>query len=55
MTSCIDTNALKYGFCRAGITRVANDCTSDFKYPKELYLLVSKMLMETPQKQGRWL
>jgi nitroreductase len=39
----------------AGITRVTDYYTSDYKYPKTLHLRVSKMLMETLQEQGLWL
>ncbi|MGB5059526.1 MAG: nitroreductase family protein [Candidatus Promineifilaceae bacterium] len=39
----------------AGITRVTDYYTSEFKYPKELHLRVSKMLIETLQAQGLWL
>ncbi len=39
----------------AGITRVTDYYTSEYKYPKELHVQVSKMLMETLQDQGLWL
>jgi nitroreductase len=39
----------------AGITRVTDYYTSEFKYSKELHARVSKMLMETLQEQGLWL
>ena len=39
----------------AGIKRVTDFYTSDFKYPKELHYRVSKMLIETLQAQGLWL
>ena len=39
----------------AGITRVTDYYTSEFKYSKELHLRVSKMLIETLQAQGLWL
>jgi nitroreductase len=39
----------------AGITKVTDYYTSEFKYSKELHLRVSKMLMETLQEQGLWL
>jgi hypothetical protein len=39
----------------AGITRVSDYYTSEFKYPKEFHLRVSKMLMETLKGQGLWL
>ena len=47
--------ALREELAAAGITRVTDYYTSDFKYPKELHLRVSKMLMETLQEQGLWL
>jgi nitroreductase len=39
----------------AGITRVTDYYTSEFKYPKKLHLRISKMLIETLQAQGLWL
>ena len=39
----------------AGINRVTDYYTSEFKYPKELHHRISKMLMETLQEQGLWL
>ncbi len=39
----------------AGITRVADYYTSDYKYSKDLHHRVSKMLIETLQEQGLWL
>ena len=39
----------------AGITKVTDYYTSEFKYPKELHRRVSKMLIETLQEQGLWL
>lgn len=39
----------------AGITRVTDYYTSEFKYPKELHQRISEMLVETLQKQGLWL
>lgn len=39
----------------AGITKVTDYYTSDYKYPKALQLRVSKMLIETLQEQGLWL
>lgn len=39
----------------AGIKHVTDYYTSEFKYPKELHLRVSKMLIETLQTQGLWL
>ncbi|MCA9948701.1 MAG: nitroreductase family protein [Anaerolineales bacterium] len=39
----------------AGITKVTDYYTSDFKYPKALHQRISKMLMATLQAQGLWL
>jgi len=39
----------------AGINRVTDYYTSEFKYPKELHHRISKMLIETLQEQGLWL
>jgi nitroreductase len=39
----------------AGITKVTDYYTSEFKYSKELHQRVSKMLFETLQEQGLWL
>ena len=39
----------------AGITRVTDYYTSEFKYSKELHRSVSEMLIETLQEQGLWL
>jgi len=39
----------------AGIKRVTDFYTSEFKYPKELHQRISKMLIETLQEQGLWL
>lgn len=39
----------------AGITKVTDYYTSEFKYPKELHRRVSEMLIETLQSQGLWL
>lgn len=39
----------------AGITRVTDYYTSEFKYSKELHREVSEMLIVTLQKQGLWL
>ncbi len=39
----------------AGITRVTDYYTSEFKYSKALHREVSEMLIETLQKQGLWL
>lgn len=39
----------------AGITRVTDYYTSDFKYSKELHRRVSQMLLATLQAQGFWL
>jgi hypothetical protein len=40
---------------KAGITRVTDYYTSEFKYSKELHQRISKMLIETLQEQGLWL
>jgi len=40
---------------KAGITRVTDYYTSEYKYPKELHHRISKMLIETLQEQGLWL
>ncbi|MCP4362909.1 MAG: NADPH-dependent oxidoreductase [Chloroflexi bacterium] len=39
----------------AGISRVTDYYTSEFKYPKELHRRISEMLIETLQEQGLWL
>ena len=39
----------------AGITRVTDFYTSEFKYSKELHREISKMLLETLPEQGFWL
>jgi nitroreductase len=39
----------------AGITKVTDFYTSEFKYSKELHLRISKMLIELLQEQGLWL
>jgi nitroreductase len=39
----------------AGIERVTDFYTSEFKYSKELHLWISKMLIKTLQEQGLWL
>jgi hypothetical protein len=39
----------------AGIKRITDYYTSEFKYSKELHRRVSKMLIETLQEQGLWL
>jgi nitroreductase len=39
----------------AGIKRVTDFYTSEFKYSKELHYRISKMLIETLQEQGLWL
>ena len=40
---------------KAGITRITDYYTSEFKYSKELHLEISKMLFEVLKKQGLWL
>lgn len=47
--------ALRVMLEEAGIKRVTDFYTSEFKYPKELHLRISKMIMETLKKQGLWL
>jgi nitroreductase len=39
----------------AGITRVTDYYTSEFKYSKELHTSISQMLIETLKEQGLWL
>jgi nitroreductase len=39
----------------AGITRVTDFYTSEFKYSKELHRQISEMLLETLPEQGLWL
>lgn len=39
----------------AGITKVTDYYTSEFKYPKELHQRISQMLIETLQEQGLWI
>jgi nitroreductase len=46
---------LRAELAAAGIAKVTDYYTSEFKYPKELHLRVSQMLMETLQEQGLWL
>lgn len=46
---------LRKKLAAAGITRVTDYYTSEFKYSKELHARVSKMLLETLQAQGLWL
>jgi nitroreductase len=40
---------------KAGITRITDYYTSEFKYSKELHLQISQMLIEALQDQGLWL
>ncbi|HET6444344.1 MAG TPA: nitroreductase family protein [candidate division Zixibacteria bacterium] len=40
---------------KAGITRITDYYTSEFKYSKELHLEISKMLFEVLKEQGMWL
>lgn len=47
--------ALKEKLAQAGITKVTDYYTSEFKYSKELHARVSEMLIATLQKQGLWL
>ena len=39
----------------AGINKVTDYYTSEYKYPKTLHRRVSQMLMRTLQEQGLWL
>ncbi|MEM8861075.1 MAG: nitroreductase family protein [Chloroflexota bacterium] len=47
--------AIKTKLAEAGITKVTDYYTSEFKYSKEMHHAVSKMLIETLQEQGLWL
>ncbi|GJM41372.1 MAG: NADPH-dependent oxidoreductase [Ardenticatenaceae bacterium] len=47
--------ALRDRLAAAGITKVTDFYTSEFKYSKELHQRVSEMLAETLKKQGLWL
>jgi nitroreductase len=47
--------AVREKLAAAGITRVTDYYTSEFKYSKELHGRVSQMLIETLQAQGLWL
>ncbi|MEM7114938.1 MAG: nitroreductase family protein [Chloroflexota bacterium] len=49
------SETLKQKLADAGITKVTDYYTSEFKYSKELHARVSQMLIETLQKQGLWL
>lgn len=46
---------LREALAAAGITKVTDFYTSEYKYSKELHQRVSEMLVETLQKQGLWL
>lgn len=46
--------AVREKLAAAGITRVTDYYTSEFKYSKELHERVSRMLLETLQNQGLW-
>lgn len=46
---------LREALAEAGITKVTDFYTSEFKYSKELHQRVSEMLVQTLQKQGLWL
>ena len=46
---------LREKLVEAGITRVTDYYTSEFKYSKELHQRVSEMLIKTLQEQGLWL
>jgi nitroreductase len=47
--------AVRRALQEAGISRVTDYYTSEFKYSKELHRRVSEMLIETLQAQGLWL
>ena len=47
--------SIRQRLAKAGINRVTDYYTSEFKYSKELHLRVSKMLIEVLQAQGLWL
>ncbi len=47
--------SLREELAQAGITRVTDFYTSEFKYSKELHQHISEMLLDTLQKQGLWL
>lgn len=49
------SESLRRKLAAAGITRVTDYYTSEFKYSKELHRRVSEMLLETLQEQGLWL
>ncbi|MCA9918288.1 MAG: nitroreductase family protein [Anaerolineales bacterium] len=46
---------LREALAEAGITKVTDFYTSEYKYSKELHQRVSEMLAETLKKQGLWL
>lgn len=46
---------LRRKLAEAGITRVTDFYTSEFKYSKSLHAEISKLLIETLQEQGLWL
>lgn len=48
-------DSVRQKLAEAGITKVTDYYTSEFKYPKELHQRISEMLFETLQKQGLWL
>ncbi|MEM9774690.1 MAG: nitroreductase family protein [Chloroflexota bacterium] len=47
--------SIRARLAEAGITKVTDYYTSEFKYSKEMHHKVSKMLLETLQEQGLWL
>jgi hypothetical protein len=47
--------SLQKKLANAGITRVTDYYTSEFKYAKKLHRRVSKMLIETLQEHGLWI
>lgn len=47
--------AVREKLATAGITRVTDYYTSEFKYSKALHIRVSRMLLETLEQQGLWL
>ena len=48
-------DSVRQKLAEAGITKVTDYYTSEFKYSKELHRRVSEMLLETLQAQGLWL
>jgi nitroreductase len=46
---------LRKKLAEAGISRVTDFYTSEYKYPKELHRQISEMLLETLPEQGLWI